>query len=735
MASKSLGVLTLDLIARIGGYEQGMDKAARVSKKRTDQMAKDAQTLGSIIGKTFGVIAGGFAFNAVVQATTESEEAMAQLEARIKSTGGVAGVGAADIAAFASELQSLTTFEDDAIIKMESLLLSFTNLRGGTIKDATVAILDLSTALGIDLDTAAKQVGKALNDPIKGMASLAKIGIQFNDQQKDMIKGLVETGRVAEAQGIIIKELETLFGGAATAAADTFGGALKQAQNAFGNLLEADGGLNDGKESLRDLTALLQDPQTVAAAKTLTNTMIEGFTGVAKAITETVNLTRFLGEEIAARIGGPALDDMVRVAEKIERLEAARDKGRLKRTASAWISPVLSAQAISDGTAFASDADIDKEISRLKKSLETHYKDFPQPVITPKVDTSKVVGALVPSESEEFTKLRDKLQEQVTLYGSIGEAAKIRYQIESGALDELSGAEQKQLLMLAEEYDKRVDVKKATEAQAQAHKQLLSQYDQMESSLQRQIALFGDQSEFAAMAYDLEHGSLRDLDSLHKDRLLALQNELSVMEQMKAAQESTKADSLTAIQDYNSSEGDRLSKELGASTDAMTVFADQAARNMQSSFADYLFDPFEEGADGMLQGFGKMLRRMVAEAAAAQIFDSIFGKAGAGGARSGGMDFAGMATSAMGFFGFKDSGGSVPAGGWAIAGEKGPEIVRGPANVTSRIDTAKMMRGGSSVSIGNMSFPGVTNEREARRAAGAAAREISRVVTGSARYA
>jgi hypothetical protein len=237
------------------------------------------------------------------------------------------------------------------------------------------------------------------------------------------------------------------------------------------------------------------------------------------------------------------------------------------------------------------------------------------------------------------------------------------------------------------------------------------------------------------MAYDLEHGSLRDLDSLHKDRLLALQNELSVMEQMKAAQESTKADSLTAIQDYNSSEGDRLSKELGETTDAMSVFVDQAARNMQSSFADYLFDPFSEGTDGMLKGFGKMLQRMVAEAGAAEIFDSIFGKVGAGGQRSGGFDFAGMAASAMGFFGFKDSGGSVPAGGWAIAGEKGPEIVRGPASITSRIDTAKMMRGGSSVSIGNMSFPGVTNEREARRAAGAAAREVSRIVNGSERYA
>jgi tape measure domain-containing protein len=44
-----------------------------------------------------------------------------------------------------------------------------------------------------------------------------------------------------------------------------------------------------------------------------------------------------------------------------------------------------------------------------------------------------------------------------------------------------------------------------------------------------------------------------------------------------------------------------------------------------------------------------------------------------------------------GFMGFMDSGGDVPSGKFAIAGEKGPEIVHGPATVVGREDTAAML--------------------------------------------
>jgi hypothetical protein len=81
-------------------------------------------------------------------------------------------------------------------------------------------------------------------------------------------------------------------------------------------------------------------------------------------------------------------------------------------------------------------------------------------------------------------------------------------------------------------------------------------------------------------------------------------------------------------------EFEKLREEARESTDEMSEFAVQAARDMQSAFADFLFDPFNDGLDGMLLGFIDVVRRMVAEAAAAQILEALFpsgdGKAGSG---------------------------------------------------------------------------------------------------------
>jgi hypothetical protein len=98
-------------------------------------------------------------------------------------------------------------------------------------------------------------------------------------------------------------------------------------------------------------------------------------------------------------------------------------------------------------------------------------------------------------------------------------------------------------------------------------------------------------------------------------------------------------------------------------SDEISLFADQAARNMQSAFADFLFDPFEEGLDGMLKGFVDVLRRMVAEALAANIFSFMGGTEGIGGF------FAGL-------FGIpgKAAGGPVSGGQPYVVGEKGPEL-------------------------------------------------------------
>ena len=76
----------------------------------------------------------------------------------------------------------------------------------------------------------------------------------------------------------------------------------------------------------------------------------------------------------------------------------------------------------------------------------------------------------------------------------------------------------------------------------------------------------------------------------------------------------------------------KAEKDAKETTTEMTVFAEQASKNMQDVFAEFLFDPFDQGLKGMLKGFIDVLRRMIAEAIAAKIFEKIFGSfLGAGG--------------------------------------------------------------------------------------------------------
>jgi hypothetical protein len=115
----------------------------------------------------------------------------------------------------------------------------------------------MAQALGQDLNGAALQVGKALNDPILGVSALGRAGVQFSESQKEMIRSLVETGRTADAQRIILAELETQSGGSALAARGTLGGALKALNEAFGDLFEITSDNTSGITRLTNRLAFL----------------------------------------------------------------------------------------------------------------------------------------------------------------------------------------------------------------------------------------------------------------------------------------------------------------------------------------------------------------------------------------------------------------------------------------------------------------------------------------------
>ncbi len=241
---------------------RGLDKYNRALKD-TDRSNSDfvrgsgrvKGAFGSLFFGGAGVAAGagalyglGKATKYVLDAFGESETSAAQVAQVIKSTGGAANVSADDVDRLSTSLSKKTGIDDEAISSGQALLLTFTNVRNEAGKNndiftqATKTSLDMSTALGQDLTSSNIQLGKALNDPIKGITALSRVGVSFTKGQKDQIKSLVESGHTLDAQKIILRELNKEFGGSAEAAGKTLPGSFNRMKVAVGNVAEELGG-------------------------------------------------------------------------------------------------------------------------------------------------------------------------------------------------------------------------------------------------------------------------------------------------------------------------------------------------------------------------------------------------------------------------------------------------------------------------------------------------------------
>ena len=232
-----------------------------------------------------GVALGALTVEAIrsVHAFEESQKVTAQLQSVLKSTGGVAGVTADQAQYLAGRLQNVTTYSDETILSAENLLLTFTKIGKDIFPDATKTVLDMSTALGQDTKASAIQLGKALQDPIRGVTALRRVGVSFTEDQIKMIKSLVQSGKQLEAQKFILKELQTEFGGSAVAAGSTFGGQLTILKNVINDLEEAFGGMiaNALKPFVNNLKEVIDATKEVLAGNAqvsyITETLAERF--------------------------------------------------------------------------------------------------------------------------------------------------------------------------------------------------------------------------------------------------------------------------------------------------------------------------------------------------------------------------------------------------------------------------------------------------------------------------
>ena len=228
-----------------------------IVSKFVDKGVKEAEGafsgLGKSLGKLGGAIAAAFSVTAITNFAKESLAAAEGVQVannRLDQIAKSMGIFGAETQAVSDRLKDyaesneLIVGVDAEVIKAtQAKLLAFKGLAstadeaGGAFDRTTQAAINLAAAGFGSAEANAAKLGRALEDPIKGMSALARSGVVFTDTEKEKIKTLVESGNTLEAQNVILQALETRFGGTAEATAT----ASQKMALAFDNVKETVG--------------------------------------------------------------------------------------------------------------------------------------------------------------------------------------------------------------------------------------------------------------------------------------------------------------------------------------------------------------------------------------------------------------------------------------------------------------------------------------------------------------
>jgi hypothetical protein len=230
---------------RFTGDESDLKRSSNAASSDLGKLQNDVSNLNraAMVAST-AILVGITAFVAQGAASLVNMERLnAQTTQAIKSTN-AAWADTSHIVNYTEKIERLTGIEHENVQEGANLLLTFTNIQnrvgaGNDVFDqATSILVDMSVAMGTDVKSSAIQLGKALNDPIKGITALTRVGVTFSEQQKKQIEGFVEAGNVMAAQKVILAELNKEFGGSAAAFGETTAGELAKLKNSFGDMEE-----------------------------------------------------------------------------------------------------------------------------------------------------------------------------------------------------------------------------------------------------------------------------------------------------------------------------------------------------------------------------------------------------------------------------------------------------------------------------------------------------------------
>ena len=217
-------LIDADAKGAVREFDKAGQAADRLDAKLESGAAKTSARLTAI--GTKGVIGGAAVIGGLfklAQASDEAEKQQLKLENSVRNSDQAFSKNGKALTELATSLQQVTAADADAIVGAQSLLVQF-GLTEDQVKKVTPLVVDLSRKLGIDLDAAAKMVGKSIGG---SAGALKKAGIDID-----------ATKLKADSFGATIEALSGSVGGFATAEGKTFSGQLEILKNNLGDIGE-----------------------------------------------------------------------------------------------------------------------------------------------------------------------------------------------------------------------------------------------------------------------------------------------------------------------------------------------------------------------------------------------------------------------------------------------------------------------------------------------------------------
>lgn len=211
-------------IEKVGVASKAADKHVKSSQASLDKWGRGLTTAGAGMAAFGGVALVGLAHAA--KASEEANLSTVKLKNTIANMPKLAGENSKQFTDLAQKIQGYTAADGDAIVAGEAMLGTF-NLTAKQIKDITPLVVDYSRKFGVDMVSAAAQVGKALDGNV---GALKRNGVSID-----------ETMFKTDRYGAVQKALRQQVGGFARAEGATFAGSLERMKNQLGDLEEGVG--------------------------------------------------------------------------------------------------------------------------------------------------------------------------------------------------------------------------------------------------------------------------------------------------------------------------------------------------------------------------------------------------------------------------------------------------------------------------------------------------------------